>query len=150
MRSGDLTDLAAFVVVAEHLSFRAAADKLGVTPSALSHRLRQLRVRPGLELSADRDERGFPRASPVRNSTDRCRCGSGFGWSRKDGSRGKTVQAGRENWPADGGTHSRFRFGRALGYLLRRHLGCARGPSKRRSSMVELRTLEICGSGKLG
>jgi len=50
MRSGDLTDLTAFVVVAEHLSFRAAADKLGVTPSALSHRLRQLEQTLGVRL----------------------------------------------------------------------------------------------------
>jgi DNA-binding transcriptional LysR family regulator len=50
MRSGDLTDLAAFVTVAEHLSFRAAADKLGVTPSALSHRLRQLEQALGVRL----------------------------------------------------------------------------------------------------
>lgn len=50
MRSGDLTDLAAFVAVAEHLSFRAAADKLGVTPSALSHRLRQLEQNLGVRL----------------------------------------------------------------------------------------------------
>jgi DNA-binding transcriptional LysR family regulator len=50
MRNSELTDLAAFVSVAEHLSFRAAADKLGVTPSALSHRLRQLEQTLGVRL----------------------------------------------------------------------------------------------------
>lgn len=50
MRNSELTDLAAFVTVAEHLSFRAAADKLGVTPSALSHRLRQLEQTLGVRL----------------------------------------------------------------------------------------------------
>jgi DNA-binding transcriptional LysR family regulator len=38
----DLADLSAFVAVADHLSFRAAASQLGVTPSALSHSMRQL------------------------------------------------------------------------------------------------------------
>ncbi|GAA0543721.1 DNA-binding transcriptional LysR family regulator [Rhizomicrobium palustre] len=50
MRNSELTDLAAFVLVAEHLSFRAAADKLAVTPSALSHRLRQLEQTLGVRL----------------------------------------------------------------------------------------------------
>jgi DNA-binding transcriptional LysR family regulator len=35
-------DLAVFVAVARHRSFRKAADELGVTPSALSHTLRAL------------------------------------------------------------------------------------------------------------
>jgi DNA-binding transcriptional LysR family regulator len=42
---GDLADLAAFIAVADHLSFRAAALRLGVTPSALSHSMRQLEER---------------------------------------------------------------------------------------------------------
>lgn len=50
MRSSDLADLTAFVAVAELLSFRAAADKLQVTPSALSHRLRQLEQSLGVRL----------------------------------------------------------------------------------------------------
>jgi DNA-binding transcriptional LysR family regulator len=41
MERGDLADLTAFVAVADQLSFRAAASQLGVTPSALSHSLRQ-------------------------------------------------------------------------------------------------------------
>src|SRR6266850_7981282 len=42
---GDLSDLSAFIAVADHLSFRAAALRLGVTPSALSHSMRQLEER---------------------------------------------------------------------------------------------------------
>ena len=42
---GDLADLSAFIAVADHLSFRAAALRLGVTPSALSHSMRQLEER---------------------------------------------------------------------------------------------------------
>jgi DNA-binding transcriptional LysR family regulator len=41
MNRGDLADLNAFVAVADHLSFRAAALQLGVTASALSHSMRQ-------------------------------------------------------------------------------------------------------------
>jgi DNA-binding transcriptional LysR family regulator len=50
MRRGDLGDLTAFVAVADHLSFRAAAARLGVTPSALSHTMRQLEERLGARL----------------------------------------------------------------------------------------------------
>ena len=42
MRRADLAALTAFVAVADNLSFRAAASTLGVTPSALSHSMRQL------------------------------------------------------------------------------------------------------------
>ncbi len=42
MDRGDLADLTAFVAVADQLSFRRAASRLGVTPSALSHSMRQL------------------------------------------------------------------------------------------------------------
>src|SRR3984893_15601273 len=47
MNRGNLADLTAFVAVADHLSFRAAASRLGVTPSALSHTMRQLEERLG-------------------------------------------------------------------------------------------------------
>jgi DNA-binding transcriptional LysR family regulator len=50
MRQTNLTDLSAFVAVAEHKSFRCAADQLGLTASALSHRLRQLEQRLGIRL----------------------------------------------------------------------------------------------------
>src|SRR4030088_1451744 len=45
MNRADLADLSAFVSVADRLSFRAAASQLGVTPSALSHSMRQLEER---------------------------------------------------------------------------------------------------------
>ena len=50
MQRGDLADLTAFVTVAEVLSFRAASTRLGVTPSALSHTMRQLEQRLGARL----------------------------------------------------------------------------------------------------
>jgi DNA-binding transcriptional LysR family regulator len=50
MPRGELADLTAFIAVADHLSFRAAATQLGVTPSALSHKLRQLEERLGVRL----------------------------------------------------------------------------------------------------
>ena len=50
MRRGDLADLAAFVAIADNLSFRAAAAHLGVTPSALSHAMRQLEEHIGVRL----------------------------------------------------------------------------------------------------
>src|ERR1700722_14078700 len=50
MNRSELVDLNAFVVVAEHLSFRAASTQLGVTASALSHSLRQLEERLGTQL----------------------------------------------------------------------------------------------------
>jgi DNA-binding transcriptional LysR family regulator len=50
VRRGELADLAAFIAVADHLSFRAAAARLGVTPSALSHTVRQLEERLGVRL----------------------------------------------------------------------------------------------------
>src|SRR5690242_14636298 len=50
MRQGDLADLTAFVAIADNLSFRAAAVRLGLTPSALSHTMRQLEERVGVRL----------------------------------------------------------------------------------------------------
>src|ERR1700738_4412034 len=50
MNRGNLADLTAFVAVADHLSFRAAASRLGVTPSALGHSMRQLEERLGMRL----------------------------------------------------------------------------------------------------
>jgi DNA-binding transcriptional LysR family regulator len=50
MRRADLADLTAFVAVADNLSFRAAASHIGVTPSALSHTMRQLEDRLGVRL----------------------------------------------------------------------------------------------------
>ena len=50
MRRADLADLTACVAVADNLSFRAAASHIGVTPSALSHTVRQLEERLGVRL----------------------------------------------------------------------------------------------------
>jgi len=50
MRRADLADLTAFVAVADNLSFRAAASRLGVTPSALSHTMRHFEERLGFRL----------------------------------------------------------------------------------------------------
>ena len=50
MRRADLADLTAFVAVADTLSFRAAASRIGVTPSALSHTMRQFEERFGVRL----------------------------------------------------------------------------------------------------
>jgi DNA-binding transcriptional LysR family regulator len=50
MHRGDLADLTAFIAIADHLSFRAAASRLGITPSALSHSMRQLEERLGVRL----------------------------------------------------------------------------------------------------
>ena len=50
MDRADLANLTAFVAVADLQSFRAAASRLGVTPSALSHSMRQLEERLGVRL----------------------------------------------------------------------------------------------------
>jgi DNA-binding transcriptional LysR family regulator len=50
MDRGDLANLTAFVAVADQRSFRAAAARLDVTPSALSHSMRQLEARLGVRL----------------------------------------------------------------------------------------------------
>jgi DNA-binding transcriptional LysR family regulator len=50
MQRGSLADLTAFIAVADHLSFRVAASRLGVTPSALSHSMRQLEERLRIRL----------------------------------------------------------------------------------------------------
>jgi DNA-binding transcriptional LysR family regulator len=50
MQRAELADLRSFVAVADTLSFRAAASRVGVTPSALSHAMRQLEERLGVRL----------------------------------------------------------------------------------------------------
>src|ERR1700719_4845729 len=50
MDRADLANLSAFVAVADQRSFRAAASRLDVTPSALSHSMRQLEGRLGVRL----------------------------------------------------------------------------------------------------
>lgn len=50
MSKPTLTDLRAFLAVAEHHSFRRAADLLGMTPSSLSHAIRGLEDNLGARL----------------------------------------------------------------------------------------------------
>jgi DNA-binding transcriptional LysR family regulator len=50
MTRPSLNDLAAFVAVATHRSFRRAADELGAAPSTLSHAMRALEERMGVRL----------------------------------------------------------------------------------------------------
>ena len=52
MRRDDLTDLAAFMAVADARSFTRAASRLGLSPSALSHAMRGLETRLGVRLLA--------------------------------------------------------------------------------------------------
>ncbi|MDF5719118.1 MAG: LysR family transcriptional regulator [Rhizonema sp. PD37] len=52
MKRDELNDLAAFVVVADEMSFTRAASKLGMSPSALSHAMKALEDRLGLRLLA--------------------------------------------------------------------------------------------------
>jgi len=50
MSRPSINDLAAFVAVATHRSFRRAADELGTAPSTLSHTIRALEARLGVRL----------------------------------------------------------------------------------------------------
>lgn len=50
MRARDLLEMKSFVEVAELLSFARAAERLGVTPSAVSRSIRQLETRVGTPL----------------------------------------------------------------------------------------------------
>src|SRR5918999_3019419 len=50
MQRENINDLLAFVAVAQERSFTRAAAKLGVSQSALSHRMRDLEARLGLRL----------------------------------------------------------------------------------------------------
>ncbi len=50
MQGSDFAELSAFMVVAEMRSFRAAAQRVGVSPSALSRTVRRLETRLGVRL----------------------------------------------------------------------------------------------------
>jgi len=52
MMRSELNDLAAFAVIARERSFTRAAERLGVSQSALSHSMRGLEKRLGIELLA--------------------------------------------------------------------------------------------------
>jgi hypothetical protein len=86
MRRADLADLTAFVAVADNLSFRAAASHIGVTPSALSHTMRQLEERLAVRL-----------LNRTTRSVRVCACSTGLGrrssrslgrWTTSKASRG--------------------------------------------------------------
>lgn len=50
MRPGAFSELVGFVAVGQELSFRRAATRMGVSPSALSHTIRKLEERLGVRL----------------------------------------------------------------------------------------------------
>src|SRR6202046_3694533 len=72
MDRGDLANLSAFVTVADQRSFRAAASRLDVTPSALSHAMRQLEGRRGVRL-LNRTTRSVSVTDAGRRLLDRLR-----------------------------------------------------------------------------
>jgi DNA-binding transcriptional LysR family regulator len=72
MDRGDLANLTAFVAVADQRSFRAAAVRLDVTPSALSHSMRQLEARLGVRL-LNRTTRSVSVTDSGRRLLDRLR-----------------------------------------------------------------------------
>src|SRR5271168_122441 len=72
MDRSHLADLTAFVAVADHLSFRAAASQFGVTPSALSHSIRQLEERLRVRL-LNRTTRSVSVTDAGRRLLDRLR-----------------------------------------------------------------------------
>jgi len=69
MKRSELSDLAAFVAVAEALSFRAGAARLGITRSALSHAIQQLERRLDVRL-LNRSTRGVALTDPGRRLLD--------------------------------------------------------------------------------
>jgi DNA-binding transcriptional LysR family regulator len=75
----DPSDLATFLAIARHRSFRAAATELGVSASALSHALRNIEERLDLRLInrttrsvalTEAGERLFSRISPAFRDID--------------------------------------------------------------------------------
>src|SRR5438132_5641325 len=66
MRKGTLSDLLAFLAVAQDRSFTKAVAKLGVSRSALSHTLRGLEARLGLRLLARTTRSVSPTAAGER------------------------------------------------------------------------------------
>ncbi len=72
MRRADLADLTAFVAIADNLSFRVAASHIDVTPSALSHMMRQLEERLGVRL-LNRTTRSVSLTDAGRRLLDRLR-----------------------------------------------------------------------------
>ncbi|GAB3457269.1 LysR family transcriptional regulator [Insolitispirillum peregrinum] len=63
---GSMNDLAAFIAIAREASFTRAANKLGVTPSALSHTMRGLEERLGIRLLTRTTRKVAPTAAGER------------------------------------------------------------------------------------
>ena len=72
MPRGTLSDLNTFLVVAERLSFRAAAAQLGLTSPAVSYSIRQLEERLGIRL-LNRTTRSVSLTDAGRRLVDRLR-----------------------------------------------------------------------------
>ena len=72
MRGAEYGDLASFVAVAEVLSFRRASVRLGLSPSALSHAIRELEARLGARL-LNRTTRSVALTDPGQALFDRLR-----------------------------------------------------------------------------
>lgn len=79
MAKPTLNDLTTFATIAEHLSFRRAANELGVAPSSLSHTIRTLERNIGVRLLnrttrsvsvTEAGERLLARLRPVLNDLD--------------------------------------------------------------------------------
>jgi DNA-binding transcriptional LysR family regulator len=70
MRNNDLNDLAAFAAISEERSFTRAAKRLGVSQSALSHSMRGLEKRIGVELLARTTRSVSPTAAGGRLLND--------------------------------------------------------------------------------
>jgi DNA-binding transcriptional LysR family regulator len=74
-----LSELSAFAAVAQHRSFRKAADELGLAPSTLSHMMRSLEARMGVRLlhrttrsvaPTEAGERLLARLHPILHALD--------------------------------------------------------------------------------
>jgi DNA-binding transcriptional LysR family regulator len=72
MKRSELAELAAFIAVADVLSFRAGAARLGITRSALSHAMQQLEKRLDVRL-LNRSTRGVALTDPGRRLFDTLR-----------------------------------------------------------------------------
>src|SRR4028119_1585951 len=103
MKRDDLNDLAAFVAVADAMSFTRAASKLGMSPSALSHAMKALEARLGVRLlarttrSVRATEAGERLLRTLRPAFDEI----GAGATAPGGRRGPPAGAGRRG-PAGG------------------------------------------------
>ena len=99
----ELPDLAAYVVLAQRRSFKAAAIELGVTPSALSHAMRRLEARLGARLLNRTSRSVAPTAAGLRFA-ERLAAGLdeiGLALAEFEAARGAAFGELRLNVPAD-------------------------------------------------